>query len=103
MTPPLKVLLVGRGRMGRLIESLASEYGIDVVGTVGRANAGEPDGWPQADVAIDFSTAEAVPRNARALAARGVSMVIGTTGWQLEEPALRRALAECAANREQRD
>lgn len=93
MTAPLQVLLVGRGRMGRLVESLASEYGIDIVGVVGRDSAGEPDGWPQADVAIDFSTAQAVPYNARALAAHGVSLVIGTTGWQQEEPALRRDLA----------
>jgi 4-hydroxy-tetrahydrodipicolinate reductase len=93
MTPLVKVLLVGRGRMGRLIESLAPEYGIDIVGTVGRDSASDPDGWPQADVAVDFSTAEAVPRNARALAPRGISLVIGTTGWQQEEPALRRDLA----------
>jgi 4-hydroxy-tetrahydrodipicolinate reductase len=93
MTAPLRVLLVGRGRMGRLVESLASGYGIDIVGAVGRDGAAEPDGWPPADVAIDFSTAEAVPRNARALAPRGVSLVIGTTGWQQDEAALRRDLA----------
>jgi 4-hydroxy-tetrahydrodipicolinate reductase len=44
-------------------------------------------------VAIDFSAAEAVPASARALAARGVSLVIGTTGWQAEEEALRRELS----------
>jgi 4-hydroxy-tetrahydrodipicolinate reductase len=90
---PLNVLLVGRGRMGRLVETLAPEYGLEVVGILGRDDAPHPDRWPQADVAIDFSTAEAVPRNTRALAARGVSLVIGTTGWEPEEPALRRDLA----------
>jgi 4-hydroxy-tetrahydrodipicolinate reductase len=94
MTAPLKVLLVGRGRMGQLIESLAPEYGIDIAGVVGRDNAGEPLTWSAADVAIDFSAADAVPRNARALAARGLSLVIGTTGWQREEAALRRDLSE---------
>ena len=94
MTTPLRVLLVGRGRMGRLIESLASEYGIGIAGVIRREEAAEPEGWPEADVAIDFSTAEAVPRNARALAARGVSLVIGTTGWGAEEEALRRDLSE---------
>jgi 4-hydroxy-tetrahydrodipicolinate reductase len=93
MTAPLKVLLVGRGRMGQLIESLAPEYGIDIAGVVGRDNAGEPLTWSAADVAIDFSAADAVPRNARALAARGLSLVIGTTGWQREEAALRRDLS----------
>jgi hypothetical protein len=44
-------------------------------------------------VAIDFSTAAAVPANARRLAARGTHLVIGTTGWQDQEEALRRELA----------
>lgn len=90
---PLRVLLVGRGRMGRLVESLMPEYGIELSGVVSRENAGDPATWPDAEVAIDFSSAEAVPRNARTLAARDVSLVIGTTGWQREEHALRRDLA----------
>ena len=94
MTAPLSVLLVGRGRMGQLVESLAPEYGIDIAGVVGRGNAGEPVTWSAADVAIDFSAADAVPGNARALASRGLSLVIGTTGWQSEEAALRRDLSE---------
>ncbi len=89
MTTPLRVLLVGHGCMGRLVESLAPEYGITVTGFVSSANANDPAGWPDADVAIDFSTAAAVVSNARALAARGTSMVIGTTGWHNEEQALR--------------
>ena len=93
MTAPLRVVIVGRGRMGRLVESLAPEYGAAVVGVVERQNASAPAAWPPADVAVDFSTADAVAGNARALARRGVSLVIGTTGWQAEEAALRRELA----------
>lgn len=93
MTDPLRVLLVGHGRMGRLVESLAGDYGIAISGVVTGRNAHRPDEWPSADVAIDFSTAEAVPGNASALGARGVSLVIGTTGWQSREPAVREAVA----------
>ena len=89
----LRVLLVGYGRMGRLVESLAPEAGVDIVGRVDIDNADRPDEWPTADVAIDFSIAAAVPANARRLAARGTHLVIGTTGWQDEEEALRRELA----------
>lgn len=89
----LRVLLVGHGRMGRLIESLAPEHGLHVCGRVTSANAADPAGWPHADVAIDFSAAGAVPRNARILAGRGVSLVIGTTGWYAEEAALRHELS----------
>lgn len=93
MSGPLRVLLVGHGRMGRLVESLATDHGVAIAGAIGRHEAAMPSGWPAADVAIDFSAAEAVPANARALAVRGVSLVIGTTGWQAHEAALRQALA----------
>lgn len=46
------------------------------------------------DVAIDFSSPEAVVTNVPALAALGVNLVIGTTGWQKDEPALRKAVAD---------
>jgi 4-hydroxy-tetrahydrodipicolinate reductase len=84
---------MGYGRMGRLVESLAPEAGVEIVGRVDIDNADRPDAWPTADVAIDFSIASAVPANARRLAARGTHLVIGTTGWQKEEEALRRDLA----------
>jgi 4-hydroxy-tetrahydrodipicolinate reductase len=83
------LLLVGRGRMGTLVESLAPEHGFHVVGTIDRQTAAQPDTWPAADVAIDFSIGEAVPANLLHLAARGISVVVGTTGWQAHESALR--------------
>jgi 4-hydroxy-tetrahydrodipicolinate reductase len=33
------------------------------------------------DAAVDFTTPEAAPRNARAVLEQGVSCVVGTTGW----------------------
>ena len=78
--------------MGQLVESLAADYEVDVVGAITRRNVGDPGSWPDAEVAIDFSSADAVPANARALASRGLSLVIGTTGWQDEAEALRRDL-----------
>lgn len=83
------LLIVGRGRMGRVVEALAPDYGFQVAGTVDIDNAAQPDSWPQADVAIDFSLADAVPVNFPVLAARGMNVVIGATGWQAAEPALR--------------
>jgi 4-hydroxy-tetrahydrodipicolinate reductase len=89
-----RLLIVGHGRMGRLVDALAPEYGFQIAGIVTSGNATRPSDWPDADVAIDFSTASAVAENARRLAGRGVHLVIGTTGWQAEEEALRRELAE---------
>ena len=89
----LRVLIVGHGRMGRLVESLAPEAGMDIAGRVDIDNADRPEDWPAADVAIDFSTAAAVPANARRLAARGTHLVIGTTGWKDQEESVRREMA----------
>jgi 4-hydroxy-tetrahydrodipicolinate reductase len=93
----LRVLLVGHGRMGRLVESLAAEHDVEVVGAITRGTAADPASWPRADVAVDFSTAAAVPANARALASRGVALVIGTTGWQSEADDLRHDLEQLRA------
>jgi 4-hydroxy-tetrahydrodipicolinate reductase len=89
----LRVLLVGHGRMGRLIEGLAPEYGVQIAGVVDRKNAQEPQRWPAADVAIDFSVGDAVPSTLRRLAERGTNAVIGTTGWQPHEAELREVVA----------
>ena len=88
----LRVLLVGYGRMGRMVEALAEEHDVDLVGRITSKEAADKNAWPQADVAIDFSTASGVPQNARVLASRKISLVIGTTGWQAHEAALRRDL-----------
>lgn len=90
----MRALIVGYGRMGRLVESLCPEYGVAVAGIVDVAEAGAPESWPAADVAIDFSTAEALPANLRRLAARSVNVVIGTTGWAAYEAEARRVVSE---------
>lgn len=93
--PPadFSILIVGYGRMGRLIESLAPEYGARVAGVVDIGEAGRPDQWAAADVAIDFSTADAVRQNLPRLAARGMNVVVGTTGWGEHEASVRGAAA----------
>jgi 4-hydroxy-tetrahydrodipicolinate reductase len=79
--------------MGQIIEALAPEQGFVVAGTIDIEEARQPASWPQADVAIDFSIGEAVPANLPLLASRGINVVIGTTGWQAHEPALREEVA----------
>jgi 4-hydroxy-tetrahydrodipicolinate reductase len=87
---PIRILLVGHGRMGLLVESLCEEYGMRLAGWIDEHSEARADDWPAADVAIDFSAADAVPRNVPRLAERGLDLVIGTTGWQDHEAALRR-------------
>jgi 4-hydroxy-tetrahydrodipicolinate reductase len=90
----MRLLLVGHGKMGRMVEGLAAEYGFEVAGVLdpqSPAHGGGPDDarWTGVDVAIDFSTAASVPANASTLAKRGIDLVIGTTGWSRHEHGLR--------------
>jgi len=87
----MRILLLGHGRMGTLVESLAPEYGATIAGVIDERGGEIRD----ADVAIDFTLADAVPRNLPKLADRKINVVIGTTGWQAQEPAMR-AIAEKA-------
>lgn len=84
-----RLLLVGYGRMGHLVESLAPSADFTVVNVIHSGNAADDDAWVDADVAIDFSVADAVPRTVDRLAARRTPVVIGTTGWQAAEAKVR--------------
>ena len=85
----MKLLLVGYGKMGRLVEQLAGEQGAEVVG---RVDEGRSE-WVPADVAIDFSTADALLANFPQYVERRLPVVIGTTGWSAHEPRLREEAA----------
>jgi 4-hydroxy-tetrahydrodipicolinate reductase len=73
----MKLLIVGYGRMGRMIEELAAAQGDEIAG---RIDHDRPE-WADADVAIDFSTAEALLGNFPEYVRRRLPVVIGTTGW----------------------
>ena len=88
----MRVLLLGHGRMGQLVESLAPEYGGAIAGVIDEHSGDRAiaDGkYGDIDVAIDFTLADAVTRNFPQLAARKINVVIGTTGWQADEAACR--------------
>lgn len=99
MTPAadvLRVVLIGHGRMGRAVEAAAAECGCEVAGWVDDTTFATGTGLsrehlPEADVAIDFSTAEAFVENFPRIAGMGIDVVVGTTGWAAHEPAMRAA------------
>lgn len=95
----MRILLVGYGKMGRLVGELTPQYGGEVVGVIdplSPAHGGGTDDpkWSAADVAIDFSAPAVVSANAAALARRGIDLVIGTTGWQKDEASVRAAVTD---------
>jgi 4-hydroxy-tetrahydrodipicolinate reductase len=73
----MRLLLVGYGKMGRLVEELAVARQHEIAG---RVDVGT-EGWAAADVAIDFSTADALAENFPRYLEQRLPAVIGTTGW----------------------
>jgi 4-hydroxy-tetrahydrodipicolinate reductase len=95
-----ELALVGYGKMGKLIEQLAGEYGFQVRLKLDEYNNANFEGltaenFRGVDVAVDFSIPSAVATNVERLSALGVNVVVGTTGW-LDE--LERVRAAVAAN-----
>jgi len=83
----MKIAIVGYGKMGRMIESIASGKGITVAAKLDEFNNANfsgitPENFAGVDVAIDFSIPATVVGNIERIAALGVNLVIGTTGWQ---------------------
>jgi 4-hydroxy-tetrahydrodipicolinate reductase len=118
----LKVALIGPGRMGREIQALAREQGVEVVAMLGRAETssggaaprsdseagfprshgtpGEPsaadfaEALAGADVAIDFTAPGAAVDNIRSCVAVECPVVVGTTGWYDRLPEVEALVAD---------
>jgi len=82
----MKLALIGYGKMGKMLEQLAPEYGFHVTLILDVHNNSDGawitrENFAGIDAAIEFSTPEAAVSNVEKLAAIGVPVVIGTTGW----------------------
>ncbi len=74
-----KLAIVGYGKMGRMVEQFAPDYGFTVHS---KLDGGDSMSKAQgAEVAIEFSAPDAALANIEGLAALGIPTVTGTTGW----------------------
>lgn len=90
-----RLAIIGMGRMGRAIEQLAPQAGWDVCATFTApvSSGGSPisaDSLNEADVAVEFTGPREAAGNVRACIAAGCAVVVGTTGWYAELPAVER-------------
>ena len=82
----MKIALLGYGKMGKLVESIALREGwkvgprLDIQDNPGGRGI-TPASMAGVDVAVEFSQPNAVLPNIEAAARTGVHMVVGTTGW----------------------
>lgn len=79
----MKIALLGYGKMGKEIETIALQRGHNVVLKVDHHNAAatNTEQLSQADLAIEFSTPHTVLENIRKAFAANIPIVVGTTGW----------------------
>jgi 4-hydroxy-tetrahydrodipicolinate reductase len=97
MSETRRLAIVGYGKMGRMIEQFAPEYGFSVGLKLDEFNNANSAGvtvenFRGIDVAIDFSIPAAVRRNVEGVAALGVNVVVGTTGWLEHLDAVKQAV-----------
>src|SRR4051812_3376731 len=95
----MKIALIGHGAMGKLIGRLATEKGHTIGCVIDENDAATvpeqlADKIGGCDVAIDFTTADAVMRNVEACIVARVPLVEGTTGWNAHVPEIERIVVE---------
>lgn len=88
----MKAALIGYGQMGKMIERLAPDFGIEIVEKYWDEHPFSETGkideaLENVEVLIDFSVPDAAFKNIQTGLIRGKQFVIGTTGWfdRLEE------------------
>jgi len=97
--PDRRLALVGYGKMGRLVEQFAPEYGFEVALKLDEFNNASfegitPKNFERIDVAVDFSIPDVVAENVGRIAALGVNIVVGTTGWLGEMERVKAVVAQ---------
>lgn len=78
----MKIALIGYGKMGHMIESVALERGHEIVARIDAGDAFELNG---AEVAIEFTTPATAKENILRAWTQGVPVVCGSTGWNAQE------------------
>jgi 4-hydroxy-tetrahydrodipicolinate reductase len=79
----MKIALLGYGKMGKIIEKIATDRKHQIILKIDETNISEltKENLQQADAAIDFSTPSSVLNNIQACFNAKIPVVVGTTGW----------------------
>lgn len=85
----MKIVLIGYGKMGKAIESIALERGHQVIAVFNSKQPFENNSETRskisgADVAIEFTQPQLATQNIEACLAMQLPVVVGTTAWQEE-------------------
>lgn len=80
----MKIALVGYGKMGKIIDGIATSRGHEVVARLNETPTAENLNNP--DVVIEFSQPEVAFNNIKTCLENKIPVVCGTTGWLHQKP-----------------
>jgi len=86
----MNIALIGYGKMGKEIESVAIAQGDTIVRTFDIDRQADAVSLADVDVCIEFSTPDTVVRNIEIAVEAKKNIVVGTTGWYAKLPDVKR-------------
>ena len=99
MNKHINIALLGYGKMGHMIESIAGQHDVKVITHFDENNLLEDTGenrklLENVSVLVDFTIPSAVIKNIESAAAMKKNIVIGTTGWQDRLPEVEKTIKD---------
>jgi 4-hydroxy-tetrahydrodipicolinate reductase len=93
----MRIALLGYGKMGKAIETIAIERGHSIVAKINSQLPLDEVNWSEADVCIEFTRPELAPQHIAYCAQKQVPIVVGTTAWQAALPEVKTLVLEADA------
>lgn len=95
----INLALLGYGKMGKTLAQLAPQRGFEVrlvmdIDANAQSRGITREKFKGIDVCIDFTMPEAVVDNVHRVAALGVNLVVGTTGWHKHQAEIRKVIEQ---------
>lgn len=92
----MKIALIGYGKMGKSIEQASLEKGHEIILRISHDNAEQltKENLQHADVAIEFTNADAALKNILLCLQSGIPVISGTTGWLANLPKIEKECKE---------
>ncbi|MBH1959310.1 MAG: 4-hydroxy-tetrahydrodipicolinate reductase [Flavobacteriia bacterium] len=88
----MKIALVGYGKMGKIIDEIATQRNHEIVARLNESPNSE--NLNNADVVIEFSNPEVAFSNIKTCLENKIPLICGTTGWLDQKPEIEKIAAE---------
>lgn len=88
----MKIALVGYGKMGKIIDEIATQRNHEIVAKLNESPNSE--NLNNADVVIEFSNPEVAFKNIKTCLENKIPVICGTTGWLDQKPEIEKIAAE---------